>query len=57
MKYALVTGSTRGIGAAIAMELSLVSMLSARDERTQGTFAPTSIPACLTPGTSLEFDL
>jgi hypothetical protein len=43
--------------AAMAMELSLVSMLSARLESTQGTLAPTNMPACFTPGTSFEFAL
>ena len=43
--------------AAIAMELSFVSILSARLESTHGTFAPTRIPACFTPGTSFELAL
>ena len=43
--------------AAMAMELSLVSILSARLESTQGTLAPTTIPACFTSAASLELHL
>ena len=39
---------------ASAMELSLVSALSARLARMQGAVVPTSIPACLTLLQSLE---
>ena len=42
---------------ASAMELSLVSILSALDERTQGALAPATNAAVLTPGTNCVLDL